>query len=190
VKVFRLRESRTVAPAAAGPMAGAGAVVEELLITPRMGYWAEEDPNVNVVDKAVRLQQLRDSETAQGIAEWRRVCGKSLCAAVTVTAPVAGVPGDPAHSRLQKPRMVVFGTSTWLHDEALRLSPQNYDLCDNSLSWLRERPAVGAGTDPVRKPYEVNIAKDRFWSLFLLPPLLMVIGVVGIGCGVWVVRRR
>ncbi len=192
-KLFRLQKSRTVTPAAgpkAGPMAGGGAVVEDLLITLRGGYWAEEDPNVDVVDKAARLEQMRSSDNIKDVLEWRRLCGKRLCVAVTVTAPVVGVPGDPAHSRLQKPRMVVFGSSTWLQDESLTRWPANFDLFDNSLSWARERPTVGEGVDPIRKPYEINIVKERFWSLILLPPLLLMLGVIGIGCGVWVVRRR
>jgi hypothetical protein len=94
--------------------------------------------------------------------------------------------------------MVVFGdvefvTNRGLQENELRalegLPPAPYlDLFDSALKWLAERPDVGV------RPRESNIyalktdvatSRIMWW-----PTWLMVLGVVALGRGMWIVRRR
>jgi hypothetical protein len=183
---FIFREARTVGPLNAQP--GKGPTVEPLLQTyPNVDFWVEKDLSVNPLDKASRLRRdegLRDKVVAK----------EPLTIAVTVSEGGAGgMPRDMAHSGLfkDKPRMVVFGNGSWIGDEALRLRPSQADLFTSCLSWLRERPDIGRPPENrERKLYEIGLPKESMTRLLVLPLALMLLGVVGLGTGVWVVRRR
>ena len=55
-----------------------------------------------------------------------------------------------------------------------------------------KRPTVGKSENKTdaKRTYEFGVSKDNATLLTWLPPALMLMGVLGIGCGVWVVRRR
>ena len=59
----------------------------------------------------------------------------------------------------------------------------------SSLAWLRERPS-SIGLDPKeRKEYQMD-ANVNLRRMAYLPLGLMFVCVVGLGLGIWVVRRR
>src|SRR2546423_585115 len=65
----------------------------------------------------------------------------------------------------------------------------NYDVFESSLAWLRERPS-SIGLDPKeRKIYQIE-PTTNFTRMEFLPLGLMIVTVLGLGLGVWVVRRR
>jgi len=89
------------------------------------------------------------------------------------------------------PRLVVFGNASFISNQRVsENSPEeNFDFFVGTLDWLRERPA-GIGIEPrMFKNYMLDRSVNP-QRLLLLPALLAVIGIVGLGAGVWVVRRR
>ncbi len=89
-----------------------------------------------------------------------------------------------------RPRLVVIGdaeiAANALQDP--RVGSLYYSFLASCLDWLAERPGVGARQ---REPgiYEVS-SKTNWGRLALLPGWLMSLAVIGLGTGIWVVRRR
>src|SRR5262249_39462730 len=100
------------------------------------------------------------------------------------------------HAGLMKetPRMVVFGTAGWLTDDMLvgARGGQYVDLFTSCVSWLREKSTTGSTyiEGKRRSDYDLGLQKPDAGRLLYLPPGLLLMGVVGLGTGVWVVRRR
>lgn len=90
----------------------------------------------------------------------------------------------------QRGRMVVFGNAVVFSDEVLADAPYP-DLFAGALEWLAERPAnIGIAPQKsniftMRNPQGVQPLR-----MTLLPFSLMLLGLLGLGLGVWVVRRR
>ena len=129
--------------------------------------------------------------------------------ALTIAASVAlsqspqmppGMPPDhPAPTGTQRPVMVVFSDATWVSNLFLdtrqrERTSSNWTLFANCLTWLRERPDLGVKIDPrERDIFEVSPevrSKISLFRLLILPGILMLVAVIGLGVGVWVVRRR
>jgi hypothetical protein len=110
----------------------------------------------------------------------------------TVGVTVSEAGGTPEHFQ-SRPRMVVIGTADFLSDDTLsresKLSDLNYTLFSGCLSWLREKPnSIGVAS---RQPKFYQPSNDTNYSRMVwLPTGLMVFCIVGLGLGVWVVRRR
>jgi hypothetical protein len=87
-------------------------------------------------------------------------------------------------------RVVVFGDATFVSN---RFQPQyqlGFDIFQNSLQWLTGR-TEDLGLSPQKSErFTLNTAAVNPSRLVLLPGLLMVLGVIGLGAGIWVVRRR
>jgi hypothetical protein len=94
----------------------------------------------------------------------------------------------------QQPRLIVFGDASWVTNRIInsQLGAYNYDLFSNCLSWLRERPDIGTeyAEGKIRPEYTLNAPPDVVSRLRWLPMGLMMLGLVGMGGAVWVVRRR
>ena len=121
----------------------------------------------------------------------------TVAVAVSDRGAAPGAPRDNAHAGITKdtPRMVVFGSSAWVTNENLggAIGLIRMDILNNCISWLREKGTLGEGVsvDPKeRKPYELGIPPQNSARTILLPIGLMLLGVMGLGLGVWVVRRR
>jgi hypothetical protein len=97
--------------------------------------------------------------------------------------------------RDQKPRLLVFGAARWAsnYPQGLPgLSPEdNKDLFVSSLEWLVERRLPSIGISPKRSNfYRLRVPEGAFGRMAWLPASIMILGIVGLGMGVWVVRRR
>jgi hypothetical protein len=118
----------------------------------------------------------------------------SVAVAVTSWAPPSGDDDPRAFMRQgnQQPRMVVFGDATWISNkEITRPGAGGYELFLSTLSWLRERPNIGKTADPKeRKFYTLSASPDAVTRLQWLPGVLICVGLLGVGGGIWVVRRR
>jgi hypothetical protein len=178
--------ARTIDPKAADASTPAKLRAETLLFaTPNQYLWAETDVLANPMELVDEV--MRKGDTA-------RLSRKALSAAVTVSEPVPGA-GGGAHAGMQmdqKPRMVVFGDSA-IVSNALTTSPGTgipyFDLFSSCLSWLRERPS-NIGIEPKKSDvFVVNPAMNTT-AMVWVPLVLMLVGIIGLGAGVWVVRRR
>jgi hypothetical protein len=210
---FTLRDVRTVQPQPANPGAPQQYRAEALLVAaPQYLIWSEPnlaaDPTelVNAFKKPDRLKDLQAkiSQTALPVA-----------VAVTESGPPPAGGADP-HDFMRQggeqiPRLLVYGDASWLSNRWMG-EGELYDLFTGSLAWLRERPDVASVAEPKeRKPYIMNTkpaapmpgeteppssegalrTREEVYSrLFWVPALLMVVGIIGLGTGVWVVRRR
>jgi len=108
----------------------------------------------------------------------------SVAVAVTQSA-------QAGEKSVQKPRMMVFGSDTFLNDRAVVVAGAEefrHQLFSDSIDWLRERessigiPPRKLGTFALEKPIELS-------SQFVLLALVTV-GIAVLGAGVWLSRRR
>jgi hypothetical protein len=187
---FFFRNVRTVDPIEGGR--GGSKTAEQLLLVPAdIGVWAETNFDIDPTELAEQLRRSRERLI-------KTLSRKHLCMAVTVTegsAPPPGMPRDMAHAGLGKktPRMVVFGSASWITDESLARGVVRMDLFQSCVSWLRDRAAPGGGSGGAtkkRKDYESNISPEVVNRVLWLPLVLMMMTVIVLGTGVWVVRRR
>jgi ABC-type uncharacterized transport system len=116
--------------------------------------------------------------------------------AVTVTEPKEPDPTEDVHARMrgmkQEPRMVVFGDASWVANQGISRPASGYfELFVSVLNWLRERPEIGKMADPKeRKFYTLSAGQDAVTRLEWLPGFLICLGIIGLGGGIWIVRRR
>lgn len=193
---FLFKDTRTVEP----QQGKGGATAEKLVLAmPIQGpgldqrLWAETnlDAPPSELQRAVRLDRAKmagDFGT------------KPISIAVTVSekAGGGGFPMDKDHAGLrggtEEPRMVVFGSSSWVTDEELggQFGEDRVALFKSCVAWLNKGSHLGVAgiEDKSRKPYNPSVKEENQWWLYRLPVLLMLAAVVVIGAGVWVVRRR
>jgi hypothetical protein len=193
---FPLQNTRTVEPLAER---GKAQVDSLLLVPPSLGVWASTDFAESPSDQRARLHDDR-ALMRKTISE------KPLSVAVVVSEGGAdpAMPKDAAHAMARKdtPRMVVFGSSSWVTDEGLRgeLGPDRVALFTTCVGWLQGSEALGKApedTEKKRQIYTPNIKEENKEWLYRLPvwfaplPMLLMVAMVAvIGAGVWVVRRR
>ncbi len=90
-----------------------------------------------------------------------------------------------------KPCMVVVGDTEFITNRELMgsaTSATNYNFIVSALDWMAEREGIGAL--PKESPVyqidpSVNLAR-----MIVLPGWLMLLTLIGLGVGIWVVRRR
>lgn len=164
-----------------------------LMVSPEFQIWSETNfgKNLNLeVDSLLLNPEERKA----------RVSNEPIGVAVAVSEPRQQqqqpinphrAPGEDA-----EPRLVVFGDASWVSNMSMaerargpNFSAEHYDLFTSCVSWLRERPTVGLKAKP-RTEYTLKAAPENHMRMMVLPGFLMVIGIIGVGLGVWVVRRR
>lgn len=166
--------------------------VEKLFIAPE-GFGVVVETNFNINPDDLRAALLKDESRFEKRLSKTDV---SIAVAVSDRSMPPGMPPDAAHAGVSKesPRMVVFGSSGWLTDEGLQEGGRGtvrMDLFNSCLSWLREKSSIGTTiTGKKRKEYENTIPNTDLNRVAFLPLGLLVLGVVVLGLGVWVVRRR
>jgi hypothetical protein len=134
---------------------------------------------------------------------------KSKVVAVLPVGVAVSDPGEPDPHAFMRggrggdgpPRMVVLGAASFASDAAIaggrgRAAEQGgggdslgYDLFSSALSWLREKPSSIGVTRKERGIYKIE-AGSNVGSMLLSPVVLMGVAIIGLGVGVWVVRRR
>lgn len=157
-----------------------------LMGTPtRAPTWQEADWNTPAAE-FIRQLEAADEEGARKLAAERLVGRASVTVGMAVTEGSGSDPRAPG-----KPRLIVFGSDTMLLDgQDLDLGNQEYralSLAD-SLDWLRERNN-NLGIPPRKTNlFQLGKGPDIISLLTLLG--VMVIGIGGLGIGVWLSRRR
>lgn len=181
-------QSRVVRPTTAPTPPGQGEqpIRAETLIETRPGLpvWAESDlktsPRQLLESFAKDPKLMRDKMSADPLP---------IAVIVSESAPAA-MPGAPAGPA--KPRMAVFGTANFISNARMdetRSDSVYFDLFAGTLEWLRERPS-NVGIEPrTYKNYMLDPGTALFRLVFL-PSILAFVCIIGLGVGVWVVRRR
>jgi hypothetical protein len=117
-----------------------------------------------------------------------------VAVAVTERAPNphAFMGGQPPEDLEPKPRLVVFGSAHLVTNYYMagdRGQGDVFGAVTSCMEWLRQRPA-GIGIEPKRRDVFTFSPGTDTVRMSVLPALLMLFGVVGLGAGVWLVRRR
>ena len=173
---------RVIRPAAAPPNPMLRA--ETLLATPEgMDVWAESDLTAD------RNRTWREMDSNP---ESKKRLTKSLPAAVFVTesAQPIGMPNSPPPA--VKPRLVVFGDTSFVTNALASEGgsfPTDFAFFASTLDWLSERPtSIGAGSRSL-KYYSLSPTTSGI-ALVFLPGVIAIVVILGLGLGVWTVRRR
>jgi hypothetical protein len=184
---FVLDRVRTVR--AAGPP-GAGTYETDVLLIsdPDDAVWSETNLTGNPRSLLQALlkdrKQLREKLSKGPFSVAMAVSERSKPA--DGRPPLTG-PNDSA----SQPRLVVFGNAKMLANPNVEKGRGNfeYDLFSSTLAWLRGRPEnIGV---PAKKSDDFKLkAGTDLYALLLLPALLMFLGIIGLGTGVWITRRR
>jgi hypothetical protein len=194
VTFFLFENPRTVRPLAPPGGAPSRFTVQELVITlPQQYAWVETNLGTDALE--IMRQLSKEIRSRVPVAKMTRAISPNpLPVAVAVSerdfGPRIGGPSP------EQPRLVVFGDASWLTNPRLEdgapMFQSHYELITDTLAWLRERPTMGVIADPKqRKFYSLEkvppeVAGRTKW----LPAMLLLVGIIGVGTGVWVVRRR
>jgi hypothetical protein len=194
--LFFLYKARTVDPVPTANPPGAPApapapfTAETLLTTAGLQRLFIVDTDLDASPTGLVRELIRAGE--QKIRE--RVARTPLSFAVTVVegkAP-APFPGHEFEAKEGQPRLVVFGDASWISNPLLQqFAPNHFNLFSSCLSWLAGRADIGERVPPTQHDlYRMKVAPGSGWRMMLLPGALMILGVLALGVGVWVVRRR
>jgi hypothetical protein len=93
----------------------------------------------------------------------------------------------------QAPRLAVFGSATMACNRQTsenRGNPLEWEIIANTLDWLREKPN-NIGIEPkTRNVFTLDTTNINLNRMVFLPAALMILAILGLGTGVWVVRRQ
>jgi hypothetical protein len=169
--LFRMKYARTVRPGTGPGTFSAQTLLEAPKETAQQqGIWSETNWN-NLFNLNRYISALYDSGQLKD-----KLSAEPLSVAVAVS------------DREQKPRMVIFGDSRFASN-VVSLNAPYYDFIISSMEWLAERPA-NIGIKPKESSSFILGSNVSYRRMILLPVALMVLAVVGVGTGIWVVRRR
>lgn len=189
-RMYKVRglEARDNNPAAPGPYA-----VEPLVFTvPSEDIWAETDlskkPNALAADYRKNLAEFGKVRKADSLPVAFAISDK---APQNLQGLPPGHPAPPGGSNVS--RMAVFGDATWISNYGIKqMTEDNVGLFALTVNWLRERvkeEEFAAGK--IKYEYRLKLSSEgAFWNLVLVPGALLILGAIGLGLGVWVVRRR
>jgi hypothetical protein len=152
----------------------------ELLATVGSGSWLEEE---RPQDLGAAFRDLLKAPVE--VRKRKQVTRNSRTVAVTVSERSGGA------------RAAVFGSSLFISDEIVRAErgrPFAFTLIGTAVDWLRDKQTSAAVADIEAKKYTEYTfpapATVDFTRLIWLPLGLALLTVVGLGAGVWVIRRR
>lgn len=187
-----LRDCREVAKAPGGAFQS----VTVLTSVSGRTTWSQEDyaPNPRQAWDAIveRAEAVRNAKTE---AEARRLddqFGRDF--QITRQPRPLAVFVSEREKDKETARVAVFGCGWFVSDEASGQAARNQtatillDLMGSTLDWVRDRPTV---TGVTKKPYSTYTLKPGFDNsrLLYVPLGLGLLIVIGLGAGVWVVRR-
>ena len=98
-------------------------------------------------------------------------------------------PDEKKGDRVTRPCMVVFGSKYFMSNrEMFSSGATNYSLVSGALEWMGERPVLGIR--PREQPNYALNPETQVGRMIFVPLWLMGLSTLGLGIGVWVVRRR
>jgi hypothetical protein len=102
--------------------------------------------------------------------------------AMALLASEAGENNKPVN------RVAVYGFGSFFEDKGERRATQA-ELLSATVNWLRDRPAIANETNKTYGVYEPN-RKMKWNEVFWLPVTVTLIGLGGMGLGLWAWRRK
>jgi hypothetical protein len=163
--------------------------VDPLLVVPSQeDVWAETQLRIDPIEQ---VRALMKPDARKELLE--KLSPDNLTVGVAVSEQ-GGLP-DP-HTMTPPsdgaPRLVVIGDATLASNWSIQRGNigGQYDLFYSILSWLSERPNDIGIEAKKQDVYEVDPINVNFARMVWLPAALMFVGIIGLGAGVWVVRRR
>lgn len=186
VPAFRFWRTRTVTAAKdKKPEAGRYDLDVLMVVPAEILCWAETNLQTNyisLINDYLRKNVLRNMLSTEPL---------SVAMAVAEGPPRNPMNPHAALEGAQKPRMVVVGNAAWLGNSFMAETTGGvyYDIFTSMLSWLRERPNNIGIEAKRRETYTMSTEANTSRILFT-PTILMLVGIIGLGAGVWVVRRR
>ncbi len=167
--------------------------VKQILVTaPSQITWFEKGTNVD--NEAMLAKMLQGGPDGKGdrALQQEKMIGRNSVGLVATSAFAAPSPvPEQAPPGPHKPSVVVVGFDGF-NDAYLRSrrgDPLTLDLFGDLVDWLRDRPTnigiVARERKVITMPIDVSI-----FRMLILPPILLTVVVIGIGVGVWIVRRK
>jgi hypothetical protein len=187
--IVLMSNARPVQPQANRPnVPGARYTVESLMLAPGRISWAE--PNLRADPGQLVSDLIKNPQ------EQQQKLGQDPSSVVVAVGESKQLAANDPHAFMRQPdvtpRAVVFGSATFASNRYMTESSgqPNYDLFSSSLAWLRERPG-NIGLEPKKRNIFVLSVGDEVVSrMRWLPVTFMVITIIGLGTGVWLIRRR
>jgi hypothetical protein len=167
------------------PLPGSYTAESLLIVHPSLYIWSEPDLQADPTQLANHILHSRDEQE-------KKLSVQPISIAVTVTEPK---PSADPHAFMEPtpptPRLAVFGDSTVASNWSMRERGGgiSYEVVANTLDWLRERPG-SIGIEPKNRNLFVLEGGTNDTRMVMLPSALMFLGIIGLGAGVWVVRRK
>jgi hypothetical protein len=189
VTPFVFYSARSVEPATTNPATPAPNPAESLIIAyPMRRYLVDTELNASPSGLVEELLRMPPDQARAKLTE----NPPSLAVAVTEGKAPPPIPNHDFMANPGQPRLIVFGDASWISNRLeQQVAPFHFNLFTSCLSWLAERADIGTRVPPTQHDlYRMKAAPGSGWRLMLLPGALMILGVLGLGVGVWVVRRR
>lgn len=89
--------------------------------------------------------------------------------------------------------MVIFSDATVFNDNDIQMNGDlGQSLLVSTLAWVRGKPELDTGDVPPRerKAYRLNMSNDALKGIRWLPPIWLLLAIIGIGVGVGILRRK
>ncbi len=152
----------------------------------RQVYWDETAVRA-LVNPVPYFKELID----QGVLQ-AKLSSEPLPVAVAVSEKLVE-PGSGKES--YKPRLTVFGDAEMLSNlDMVRGQAEGSDLSylwtASALEWMSEKKGLVGPRTKETSTYTINPQKVNVERLVYLPGWLMIMGIMGLGGGIWLVRRR
>jgi hypothetical protein len=182
-RAFRFPYAREAAPVQGGnPQYKADA----LLVTVNRYTWLEDDIVTN------REQAIREVIETEAVAVRKQFSRNPRPVAVVVSESGGSPHGGPGGAG----RLLVIGNAVVFSDRATSGSanrtPITFDMIGVGIDWLRDRPPLATTVEnKAYKEYQPpEPAAVDTTRLLYLPLGLGMLLIVGLGAGVWVIRRK
>jgi hypothetical protein len=160
--------------------------------------WVENNLSLDYLEKT-----LRDMSRNQQLLERKLQPGRQNPIPLGLAISESSMPPNPHMGMMappprgdQTPRLVVIGSASMASNAIISaqfVDSSNADYLASSIDWLKGR-TNSIGISPKKSSiYALPASLQQsanYWSFVLLPALLILLGVVGAGTGVWLVRRR
>jgi hypothetical protein len=178
-----MKDCRPVQPAPPGP--GPFRTHGLFGTVSRQPTWQEKDWNTAAATVVRQLEEAADEDAMRRILAEKQFSRSSVPVAVAATE----ASNDPGGK--ERPRAIVYGSDSPLADR------QDFDLQNGEfralllaaqLDWLREKE-VNLGIPP-RKEHTFELGKGPDLTGLLILLAVMIVGLSGLGLGVWLSRRR
>jgi ABC-type uncharacterized transport system len=194
-KPFLMVSARPVRPAGVPPGASPFTTEAVLQADPRLWPWTE-------TDMAIPVERLLREMSGNRDLLARKVqpnLDNPLPVAVAVSEssmpnPHMGMMAPPP-SGPQTPRLVVIGSVTLASNARTTdmVDADDFDYMEGCINWLREK-TNSIGISPKKTTIfslrEALQQSGSYWGFVLLPSVVICLGVIAAGGGVWLVRRR